>query len=180
MRKKNVKYLFFTAIIVYFLFGFAIFSVNKNTDLEGQHLENNEGQEIGLKMSELESEVTKVINTIAQKNKDNELDSDILLNEIESSRQYLQENFGKENITEEISLNLLYHSSFLKSLGEYFEINDNNLLSVSKEIHSYMIDELYGSSSTDKEKQLKEKVKNITEEESLEVVKEIMENDNVL
>ena len=44
---------------------------------------------------------------LLEKNKDNELDSDILLNEIESSRQYLQENFGKENITEEESLEVV-------------------------------------------------------------------------
>lgn len=180
MKKKNVKYLFFIAIIIYLLFGLVSFMGIKNTDSEGEYLENNEGQECGLKMSEVEKEVTNKINTIAQQKRDNELDSDILLNEIESSRKYLQENLGKENVTEETALKLLYHSSFLKSLGEYYKINDNNLLSTLKAIHSYMIDELCGSSNMDRENQLKEDVKTISEEKSLEIVKEIMENDNVL
>lgn len=175
MKKKNVKYLLLIAIFAYLLFGIVIFSINKNADSEVQHLENNEGQEIGLKMSELENEVAKKINTISQQKKDNELDSDTLLNEIEISRQYLQENFGKENTTEEIALNLLYHSSFLKSLGEYYEINGNNLLGTSKEIHSYMIDNLYGSSNVDREKNLKEEMKKTMKEQSLEVMNVIIE-----
>lgn len=175
MRKKNIKYLFFTAIFIYFLFGLFMFGINKNGEVEGQYLENNEEQEIGLKMSELENEVIKRINAIEQQKKDNILDSDILLKEIEISRQYLQEHFGENNITNEIELNLLYHSSFLKSLGENYGINDNDLLGISRAIHSYMIDKLCGSSNNDREKELKEEMEKMTEAQSLEVVKAIIE-----
>lgn len=175
MRRKNKKNLFLVVIVIYFLVGLSMFSIDKEPDTGGQYLENNEGQEIGLKMSELENKVIKRINSIERQRKENTLDENILLEEIETSIRYLQDNVGKENIASDVAFNLLYHSSFLKSLGEQYEINDNNMIKVSKEIHSYMIDRLYGGFDADREKKLKEEIPKLTEEQSLKILKLIIE-----
>ena len=174
MKEKTLKYLCLSVISIYFLFGLFFFGMDKDVNSKGQHLENSKGQEIAFKMNELEKEVMKRIHTIDQQKKDNILDSDTLLSEIENSRQYLQDHFAEENITNETSLNLLYHSSLLTSLGEYYEIDDNNLPRVSRAIHSSTIDQLCGGLNADMEKQLKEEIKKLTKEQSVELVKVIL------
>lgn len=131
-HKKRIGIILVVIILLYTLFGFFFFRKNMDENQGNQHLENVKGQEIGLKMHNMEEKAKKDVKAIENLKKEGSLDEAAFLSQIETSKKYLQDNLNMVNPETSSYYELLYHSAFYIELGECYELDDNDLICLGK------------------------------------------------
>ena len=164
-NKKVLGTILITVVIIYFAAGAIFFGRDKNTEIQAQYVENNEGQEVELQMFEAEE----------QAKEEETIDKGELLSQIETSKNYLQENLVNITSENENYIELLHHSAFFIALGEKYDSDDNKLVQTAKEIHTYLINLLQEGEDKAAEEKLIEELQDISDETMTELVDNIME-----
>ncbi|MCI5512138.1 MAG: hypothetical protein ACI4DX_03065 [Oliverpabstia sp.] len=173
-KKKGFIYILLILVSIYILVGLIFFGANKENSKPGTHLENNEGQELGLQMSDVENEAKENVLNIEKQKKEGNLDENALLEQVEASRKYLVDNLNAVDLNNDCYMELLYHSSFLNLLGEEYKISNNDLIKLANEAHTYIVNVMNNEYDENRAVELKRELQKVTEEDSLKVVEKII------
>lgn len=160
-NKKTYKIILITFVLLYIIAGVVFFVLNQNPEQTSKHLENNEGQELAMQMKNAEEKANIDIIEIENQKKEGTFDKNTLSSKVKSSKKYLEENLTDISLEKENYIKLFYHSAFLSSLSESYNLNNNQLIKISQEIHSYIIKVLNYNYDDDLEKELTKKLENI-------------------
>lgn len=174
-NKKVLGTILITVVLIYFAAGAIFFGRDKNTEIQAQYVENNEGQEVELQMFEAEEQAKEEVLLIDSQKEEETIDKGELLSQIETSKDYLQENLVNTTSGNENYIELLHHSAFFIALGEKYDSDDNKLVQTAKEIHTYLINLLQEGEDKAAEEKLIEELQDISDETMTELVDNIME-----
>lgn len=173
-RKKVIGICFGVIVFVYASIGAVFFLSAKEKELFTKQEENVKEQEVPMRMSEQEEKVNRDIKDVYSRLENGTLKKEELLADILERKNYLQDNITNVKMEEERFQTLVYHSSYLTSLGETCK---NEIVETARDIHSYLIDRLRSEPNEEAEYQFVQRLKNIHEESADELADCIMKKE---
>ncbi len=173
-RKKVIGICFGVIVFLYAAVGAVFFLSTKEKELSAKQEENVKEQEVPMRMSEQEERVNKDIKEVYSRLENGTLKKEELLADILERKNYLQDNITNVKMEEERFQTLVYHSSYLTSLGETCK---NEIVETARDIHSYLIDRLRSESNEETEYQFVQQLKSVHEESADELADCIMKKE---
>lgn len=185
--KKSWGIAFAVIIIIYFIVGYYYLSFSgdqvtgKSKNLE---LTNNEGQEFAIQMKDAERNAKEDGQLAYKKIDEGNFTRNELIEELESSKTYLQNKLKEVAPDNANYIELLYNSAFLIGFSQNYgeseaeikrQIEKHNLIRTANDMHNYIVGRLYESSDEITETELTEKMGGINEEEVEQLVDLMME-----